>query len=664
MSSQARSKIPAPGHDRGDLIDDYMLFVATRGLGRDAFSMRRRLATMFLAEHHDIEQWMTRPIAARRVDLQRIKAWPLVTWAVLTGRVRADIDLLTGRNLGAMHRTAEALFPDEFSFVRDAATRLGWSKRWAEVMISESLTLIVAFTGRLPRQLTSAILDETTTAIMNCPTASASDRERHHRGLIRIHKMLYEAGVLDQPAPSQRPTRGPEGQLSQITAPELRGTMLAYINARSAVLRPQTLLGMGNDLACFGEFLTNHHPEIVTLNTVQRDHIEGFYTWVARRPFRGHRAWENKRVSTTSVQRTILTLRTFFEDITAWGWADAPTRQLIFAVDIPKLPDLLPRALPPDIDTALMTAIAGLDDPAARAGLTILRGTGLRIGELLDLELACVMDYAASGTWLRVPLGKLNNERSVPLDDVTLAAIDEWMSQRGTQRALPHPRHGRLTDFVFTNHGYRIPVARLRQGLARAVTAAGLTMPDGAPMRITPHQLRHTYATSLANGGMSLQALMTLLGHTSPAMTMRYATLSSPTLHAAYEQAIGRLRPRIPVGTPTRPAVPNHVEWLHSEMLKTRVAHGYCSRDLAAQACPYANICENCSNYVTTAEFAPAIRAQLADVYALRDDANDRGWNSETARHDRLIGSLEHHLRRITNTTRPQPPLDAAPRAG
>ena len=146
---------------------------------------------------------------------------------------------------------------------------------------------------------------------------------------------------------------------------------------------------------------------------------------------------------------------------------------------------------------------------------------------------------------------------------------------------------------------------------------------------------------------MSLQALMVLLGHRSPVMTMRYATLASPTLHAAYEQAIGRLRPRIPIGTPTRPAVPDHVDWLHSEMLKTRVAHGYCSRDLAADACPYANICENCSNFVTTAEFMPAIQAQLDDAYALRHDAEARGWDSETARHTRLISRLEHHLHRL-----------------
>ena len=56
-------------------------------------------------------------------------------------------------------------------------------------------------------------------------------------------------------------------------------------------------------------------------------------------------------------------------------------------------------------------------------------------------------------------------------------------------------------------------------------------------------------------------------------------------------------------------------------MLKTRVAHGYCSRQLAAEACPYANICEQCDNYVTAPEFIPQLQAQLADVTALRDDA-------------------------------------------
>ena len=153
---------------------------------------------------------------------------------------------------------------------------------------------------------------------------------------------------------------------------------------------------------------------------------------------------------------------------------------------------------------------------------------------------------------------------------------------------------------------------------------------------------------------MSLQALMTLLGHSSPEMTMRYAQLASPTLRIAYDQAIGKIRRRIPIAPVIGGhAIPNDVEWLRSEMLKTRVAHGYCSRDLAAEACPYANICETCSNFTTTAEFIPAITAQLDDIRALRDDAEQRGWTSETARHTRVISSLEQHLRRLHRTASP-----------
>ena len=86
-------------------------------------------------------------------------------------------------------------------------------------------------------------------------------------------------------------------------------------------------------------------------------------------------------------------------------------------------------------------------------------------------------------------------------------------------------------------------------------------------------------------------------------------------------------------------------------MLKTRIAHGYCSRDLVAEACPYANICETCPNYMTASEFLPAIDAQLADVRTLRDDAAGRGWDSEVARHDRVINSLESHAGRLRNLT-------------
>ena len=135
---------------------------------------------------------------------------------------------------------------------------------------------------------------------------------------------------------------------------------------------------------------------------------------------------------------------------------------------------------------------------------------------------------------------------------------------------------------------------------------------------------------------------MALMGHVSAEMTSRYATLASPRVRAAYETAMTKVSARQSLFVrPAGPsAAPDRVDWLRSEMLKTRVAHGYCSRDLIAEACPYANIWKQCDNYVAAPEFQPALEAQLADVIALRDDADDREWESETERHNRVIESF------------------------
>lgn len=335
------------------------------------------------------------------------------------------------------------------------------------------------------------------------------------------------------------------------------------------------------------------------------------------------------------------------DDIAAWGWAEAPPRRLVFAADVPKLGQPLPRALPPDVDEALMNAVAGLDDAFARIGLTILRGAGLRVGELLDLEIGSVIDYGPAGTWLRVPLGKLATERMVPLDAATLAALDEWAARGGAHRPVPQPRTGALTDFLFTARGRRLGATRLRNGLLAAAQSAGLRGPGSEVLVVTCHQLRHTWATGLANAGMSLQALMALLGHVTPQMTIRYATLASPALRTAYDEAMGKMRRQFTLTPAGKPIIPDKVSWLNSEMLKTRVAHGYCSRHEAAGPCPYANICETCDNFVTGPEFRDAIHDQLTDVQHLQADAETRGRDGDAARHARVAEALTGHLERL-----------------
>jgi hypothetical protein len=110
------------------------------------------------------------------------------------------------------------------------------------------------------------------------------------------------------------------------------------------------------------------------------------------------------------------------------------------------------------------------------------------------------------------------------------------------------------------------------------------------------------------------------------------------------------VRKTLPIAPAGRPIVPAKVDWIASEFLKTRVAHGYCSRHLAAGPCPYANICETCDNFVPGPEHLPALRDQLSDIHQLRADAEQRDWTDEIKRHGRVISALEHHCNRLENT--------------
>lgn len=171
----------------------------------------------------------------------------------------------------------------------------------------------------------------------------------------------------------------------------------------------------------------------------------------------------------------------------------------------------------------------------------------MRIGELLDLELDCVHEVPGHGAWVKVPLGKLDTERMISIDDDTLELVDRIVEHRSPGRPLRHPRTGRMVEFLLTHQGRRVSMDVLRDELHRAAA-------DAALGPITPHQLRHTYATALVNAGVSLQALMALLGHVSAGMSLRYGRLFDATVKADYEKALAlakeRLGPVLPTATP------------------------------------------------------------------------------------------------------------------
>ncbi len=650
----------------GDLFAAYDQYVRSLRCTATAMTQRRRGARSFLATWPDPSVFMTKPTPLRVRDLDRTRAWPFLTWCFLTETCMADLDLLGAYAKGAHLAVWAKWHQEEVERARNVAHELGWAPSWTHQVCIQQLGLVCMTTNRRLDELTADVLVRFAGELATVPSITENQRKVLGHRLAGLRQVCFQLGLLERPP--VRPNAKDHTLADQVAAiPQqaMRAVAVRYLEALVPTLRPKTIGDRADSLELFGLWLAERHPGLKRWNQLDRSVMEEFLAWNKGRPSRGRRA--GHPVGIVRQHQAVTTLRSFFEDLAEWGWAERPRRVLLHRSDLPRLPVAVPRALTPDVDRDLMAAIAHEKDPAARCAVQILRGTGVRLGELIDLELDCLMDFSSHGTWLKVPVGKLNTERMVPVDDDTLGAFDDWASRRGCQRALPDSRTGAERDFFFVTGGRRIGGGRIRRALDDAVKRAGLHDASGRTLHITPHQLRHTYGTSLINGGMSLQVLMALLGHVTPEMTLRYANLASDTVRRAYDEAMDRARSRhlpVLVAGPAGSFVPDRVAWLEAEMLKTRVAHGYCARHPVAGPCPYANICEQCDNYVPGPEFAATLGAQLADVLALRADAEARGWEGEAARHGRVVAELERHLRRIEIRRQEMEGVGLGPRAG
>jgi len=639
-----------------DLLADYFEHVDTLPILPGVRSDRCRCARKLLDRHPDLQVWMARPTPARLLDLHRSEAWPFVIWCAVHRKVRVDAELLVCKPGGVdLSVVYEAAYPGDIARLTRIGLELGWSVNWVRQAARLALPVICTWAGKTLDQLGDEDFVAFAEEIDQSAHVSESARNRARTRSFAIRELSFQLGICAQPPRRHRSATTPVEMATQIPQPAIRREVVRYVETIQTVLRPMTAYARVKAIRVLFDWLSEVFPVVDRLDQLERaTHIEPFLAWASHRPWRGANG-RGRTISATQFHHDLVDLRVFFEDIAAWGWPSQPPRRLLFLSDLPRMPEPMPKALPPVTDSALMAEVAKLTDPMTRAGLMLLRATGMRSGELLDLELDCLIDIGAHGTWIKVPVGKLGTERTVPLEPPTIEALDSWMSIRGRQRALTHPRHGRPADFLFMNRGRRLTSHMLATGLNRATSVAAITRPDGSTAHFTLHQLRHTFGTSLVNAGISLPALMALMGHVTPEMTLRYARLTSPTIRAAYETAMGKVRSQTSLTLLSingARATPSREDWLAAEMLKTRVAHGYCSRDPVAGACPYANICEQCDNYVPGKEFAPAMAAQLADVTALRQDAEQRGWNGEAARHAKVAARLEGHLRRLDRMTK------------
>ncbi len=165
MSTAA--ELRAGPHLVGELLDAYTDHCDDLGLSGPARVDRLTGAGRFLADHPDLAAWMRRPLPLRLTDLARCPlAWPLISFAVLTGRVRVDFDLLAAKHAGRSFAPAvAAIYPRQVSILREAAARLDWANKWTAAVLGHSLPLLVATTGCSPNALTQADIEAVRDAV-------------------------------------------------------------------------------------------------------------------------------------------------------------------------------------------------------------------------------------------------------------------------------------------------------------------------------------------------------------------------------------------------------------------------------------------------------------------------------------------------------------------
>lgn len=267
-----------------------------------------------------------------------------------------------------------------------------------------------------------------------------------------------------------------------------------------------TLRAYKKDIESFIEFLTERKSNLERVDF--KDIREYLYQL--------HRAGNSAR----SINRKLASLRSLFRHILQTGVISTDPTVLITA---PREKRSLPEALPEDV-------IAKAIDIAPRgkqieirdiAILEMLYGTGIRVNELSTLNLQSVSDK-----FVRV-LGKGEKERIVPLTRQSRTTLDDYLNIRP---ALVRSRDNEQALFLGRN-GTRLTTRQISRRIETMLRrVSGLK-------RLSPHLLRHSYATHLLDHEADLRAIQELLGHTSPETTQNYTHISIERLVKVYKQA-------------------------------------------------------------------------------------------------------------------------------
>ena len=276
-----------------------------------------------------------------------------------------------------------------------------------------------------------------------------------------------------------------------------------------------TCRGYRNDLEQFLNYLAENRP-LRRSGPVDID-------WVDNLTIRGYLGYLHKRNKKTTIARKLSALRSFFRFLVKRGVTEENPAESILT---PKQEKTIPSYLPVDEMFRLLDSIStsGMLDLRNRAIFETLYSCGIRVSELVGLN---TMDVDFRQALIRV-LGKGSQERIVPIGKNALAAITTYRQVLQRECGISEEVSGPL--FLNKNKG-RLTARSVARILDKLVSACGLLTP------VSPHTLRHTFATHMLDAGADLRAVQELLGHKSLSTTQKYTHVSIDRLMETYDKA-------------------------------------------------------------------------------------------------------------------------------
>ena len=487
-----------------------------------------------------------------------------------------------------------------------------------------------------------------------------------------IQRVLAAMSNLGGEAPRVTGKRIPERFGWGQTAPQMIATFERFLADLLTIRAAGTVNTYRVSLRRFGDWLGECYPELESIKQLRRTHIEAFkravkemrcgdYTNVGEE-FRTVNYGEP--LSQYHRLRTLSCVRSFCERIDALEYEERPNRQLWIRGDTPRVDEQLPRAIPDADWQRLLTAVNQLTkelaaehrlpEPFERAQaiFAVLFESGLRAGELCRLDTGCLIatDDPQTGEkthWLRVPVGKLHNDRLIPVRPVLVQAIDAWMKVRGQQPMAFDKRMNKPRDMLFTYKGHPLSSHQLNRMIRRLCVIAN------TKEKYTSHRFRHTLALQWRARGMRIESISRMLGHKDLKMTMRYAAVMPPLLRQEFETAFAQIDEEHRVSAQIRvllsPEAHVEAQTAWRESLFVDLGIGWCGLT-AYHPCETRLACHSCPNFLADQESLLLLERQRKNLIELRGLTTEKlppARQQEAERElTRAIGGLDKHLNR------------------